>query len=394
MKKKILILPSWYPNRENPGQGTFFREQASLFTEDFEIRMMAGYLNRNIPRRKKLQNTLRFTLTKQVKVTEKKDHFLAPPLVHGFEYSQGLNKFSRANFYLMMKAYISYFEQSILPDWKPDLIHAHDTFTAGIIAHYLSSKHHIPYIITEHNYLLFDQPDYVKEEFIQALKNARHMLVVGEYQKRILLYRNIRKDVQIVGNYIDDSVYTLPAVKSDSEPFSILFVGRFAHHKDYDTLAETINRFHNISGNKDYHFKLIGTGVYGEKYLKERVDNSIYTQHCLVYPYVPREEIPAYFKNCDVLLSTSIAETFGVVTGEAMMCGKPVVSTNNGGFDEMFVPGMNGIKCAIGDAEALAGALLKVYKKEIEFDPVQIRESVLHKFGTEAFKEKMKEFYA
>jgi glycosyltransferase involved in cell wall biosynthesis len=234
----------------------------------------------------------------------------------------------------------------------------------------------------------------VKEEFIRAMQNAKHLLVVSEYQKRILRYRNIRNDVHVVGNYIDDNIYTLQEANSTSELFNILFVGRFAHHKDYETLANTINIFYKKERENNYRFQIIGTGKQGEEYLKEKIDPSVYEQHCAVYPYVSREEIPAYFKSCDVLLSTSIAETFGVVTGEAMMCGKPVVSTNNGGFDEMFVPGVNGIKCAISDAEALAGALLKVYKKKIDFDPVQIRESVLHKFGTEAFKAKMKKFYA
>ena len=79
---------------------------------------------------------------------------------------------------------------------------------------------------------------------------------------------------------------------------------------------------------------------------------------------------------------------------EAMMCGKPVVSTNNGGFDEMYVEGINGIKCPIGDSSALAEAIYSIYSGKFVADPVRIRHSVLNKFGTEAFKQKIKRIYS
>ncbi len=392
-KKKILIIPSWYPNNENPGLGTFFREQAALFEDEFDVRIFTGHLNTDISRVKKIKNTVRFTLLKKVRTQKKDDYFLAPPRVYSFSYTQGLNKYKNANYSLSIKAYLDYFESYILSNWKPDLIHAHDTFIGGIMAHSIYKKWSIPYIITEHNYLLFDQPDYIQNDFITALKSANNILLVSEYQKRILRYRNLVEDIHVVGNYIDEKLY-VPAEKVDKKNvFKILFVGRFAHHKDYNTLVKTIMLFSEFIKSKNYCFQIIGTGKEGETYLKDYVETSVYRDHCKVYSYISRDEIPAYFKNCDILLNTSIAETFGVVTGEAMMCGKPVVSTNSGGFDEMYVPGVNGIKCAIGDAEGLAKSLLSVYNQEVVFEPVKIRESVLKKFGSEAFKAKISRFY-
>jgi glycosyltransferase involved in cell wall biosynthesis len=391
--KKILIIPSWYPNKDNPGLGTFFREQAALFEADYNVRILAGHLNSKNSRIKKLFNSLAYVTFKKPSIQRKEDYFLTPPQVYGFSYRRGLNKFKKANFNLIIKSYLNYFELHILPNWKPDIIHAHDTLFGGIVANTIFKKWHIPYIITEHNYLLFDQPSYMVNDFIESMKNASHLLVVSDYQKRILRYRNIRQDVHVVGNYIDEKLYTLGEKKAADRVFKILFVGRFAHHKDYDTLVKTINLFSERIENDNYRFQIIGTGEEGKTFLEKHTHNSIYHDHCEVHPYISREDIPVYFKNCDVLLNTSIAETFGVVTGESMMCGKPVVSTNSGGFDEMHVPGVNGIKCPIGDAESLAKALIMIKHKEIVFDPVQIRESVLHKFGTQAFITKMKQFY-
>jgi len=205
--KRILIIPSWYPNEDNPGLGTFFREQAALFEDDFDVRVFAGHLNTHISRVKKLKNTARFAFLKKVSVQKKDDYFLAPPRVYSFSYTLGLNRYKKANYSLSIKAYLNYFECYILSNWKPDLIHAHDSFIGGIMAYSIYKKWNIPYIITEHNYLLFNQPDYIQNDFITSLKNANNILLVSEYQKRILRYRNIGKAIYVVGNYIDEKLY-------------------------------------------------------------------------------------------------------------------------------------------------------------------------------------------
>ena len=35
--KTILMIPSWYPTKENPFAGSFFREQAIALQENFKI---------------------------------------------------------------------------------------------------------------------------------------------------------------------------------------------------------------------------------------------------------------------------------------------------------------------------------------------------------------------
>ena len=37
MKPTILMLPSWYPTKENPHNGCFFREQALAMQEKFNL---------------------------------------------------------------------------------------------------------------------------------------------------------------------------------------------------------------------------------------------------------------------------------------------------------------------------------------------------------------------
>ena len=43
MKKNILIIPSWYPNKENNLVGSFFQEQALLMSNSgFDVKILYG----------------------------------------------------------------------------------------------------------------------------------------------------------------------------------------------------------------------------------------------------------------------------------------------------------------------------------------------------------------
>jgi glycosyltransferase involved in cell wall biosynthesis len=75
-----------------------------------------------------------------------------------------------------------------------------------------------------------------------------------------------------------------------------------------------------------------------------------------------------------------------------MSSGVPVVATDNGGIND-FINEENGIKIPLRDDSALAEALLKIIRGERKFDPQTIRTSVITKYGTAAFKQKMLDVY-
>ncbi len=77
---------------------------------------------------------------------------------------------------------------------------------------------------------------------------------------------------------------------------------------------------------------------------------------------------------------------------EAMMCGKPVISTRNGGAED-FVMEENGILVPIRDALAISKNLLNIKLSKRKFEPQQIRNSVVGRFGSRAFGKKHLELY-
>lgn len=71
-----------------------------------------------------------------------------------------------------------------------------------------------------------------------------------------------------------------------------------------------------------------------------------------------RSDVPELMAAMDVVAHTSIvAEPFGRVVVEAMMCGRPVVATRGGGVTEIIRDGETGLLVPPGDASALAAAL-------------------------------------
>lgn len=70
------------------------------------------------------------------------------------------------------------------------------------------------------------------------------------------------------------------------------------------------------------------------------------------------QDMPAFYRACDVVCIPSRSEPFGRVAVEAMAVGTPVVATGVGGLMETIEHGVNGLLVPFGDVRALAGGLL------------------------------------
>lgn len=95
-----------------------------------------------------------------------------------------------------------------------------------------------------------------------------------------------------------------------------------------------------------------------------------------------RNDVPALLARMDVFLLPSLGEGISNTVLEAMACGLPVVATRVGGNPELVQHGVTGTLVPVGDAEALAGAILEL------LDDSQQRE----RFGMTAQQRIQREF--
>jgi len=74
---------------------------------------------------------------------------------------------------------------------------------------------------------------------------------------------------------------------------------------------------------------------------------------------VSYDEIGSYFQQADVFVFPTLEDTWGVVTLEAMLLGKPILCSKGAGTSELVVPGENGYVFPPDDANELADLMQK-----------------------------------
>lgn len=75
---------------------------------------------------------------------------------------------------------------------------------------------------------------------------------------------------------------------------------------------------------------------------------------------VPNEKLIEYYNNSHVFVLSSIEDGFGVVIGEAMACGCPVIATTNTGGRDFFEDGTEGFIVPIRSPQSIADCMQKL----------------------------------
>jgi glycosyltransferase involved in cell wall biosynthesis len=75
---------------------------------------------------------------------------------------------------------------------------------------------------------------------------------------------------------------------------------------------------------------------------------------------LPKDELVRLYNACEVFVSPSLYEGFGLPAAEAMACGAPVIATTAGAFPEVIEDGNSGLLVPPRDARALAQAIERV----------------------------------
>jgi glycosyltransferase involved in cell wall biosynthesis len=147
-----------------------------------------------------------------------------------------------------------------------------------------------------------------------------------------------------------DRVETSPLTELQRPVF--LFVGHVIPRKGLPLLLEACAIL-QTRGYKNYTLQVIGDGEHQpvlaafcqERQLIDRVQ---------WIGRVPFDRIGSYFQAADVFVFPTLEDTWGVVTLEAMLLGKPILCSTGAGTSELVVPGENGYVFPPDDPDKLA----------------------------------------
>jgi glycosyltransferase involved in cell wall biosynthesis len=215
-----------------------------------------------------------------------------------------------------------------------DLLHFHLPNPTAVIAYFLSGVQK-PLVVTYHS-------DIVRQRVLKKLYRpfSKHFLsrtdaIIATSPSYVYTSEelfNYRHKCHIIplGIHLNYNNHDYPPAISPDDlrkrfgPRIILFVGKFRYYKGLDYLVEAM-KYINAT------LLLIGSGPL-EKRLRGYVEASGLQEKIIFIGEVSDNDIPSYFKVCDVVVLPSIykSEAFGMVLLEAMCYGKAVVSTELG----------------------------------------------------------------
>jgi rhamnosyl/mannosyltransferase len=171
----------------------------------------------------------------------------------------------------------------------------------------------------------------------------------------------------------------------------ILFVGRLVYYKGLQYLVDAMAEIPKAK------LVMIGSGPL-QASLESRVQSQGLSDRVTFLPHMDTEELYSYYEACDVFVlpSTETSEAYGLVQIEAMVCGKPVVSTEiQTGTTFVNQNGKTGLTVPPRDAHALAGAIGALLEDEELRARLgqQAAERALREFTTERMVNRIYDIY-
>ena len=252
---------------------------------------------------------------------------------------------------------------------KPDVLYAHFSCWAGYAGVELSRKYDIPLVTLEHfgGLLLPNVSKTLRQCVSYTVFGSRIFMCVSENLKESIVNLVGTDNITVMPNMIDSSFSYFP--RNKNEKFTILSIGNLNKGKDFETLIRAFDKAFKKSDKIELR---IGGG--GPE--KERLELLIRKlgrdkQICLLGK-LTREQTLNEYRKCDCFAMASKFETYGMVYREALVTGRPIVTTNHGGFGKSDWHEEYGIMVPVHDIVALSEALKNIYNDYDKYNGAEI----------------------
>jgi glycosyltransferase involved in cell wall biosynthesis len=235
------------------------------------------------------------------------------------------------------------------------------------------------------------QTDKQRQLVRDILMRADRVIAVGKALRGNLIALCPDLKVDVIGNVVETEFFTPPpATPFPTGPFRFFFLGVLNEGKGVHFLIQATRELIN-RGLSSFQVWLGGDGSY-RSVLENHVRSLRVQDHCQFLGMLDRNEARQRMRACDVFVLPSLGETFGIVVGEAMACGKPVLATCCGGPEDL-VTAETGLLVPPANAHALADAMAGFLTRRHCFETDKIRDSVVCRFGEEVFLDRIEFLY-
>lgn len=241
-----------------------------------------------------------------------------------------------------------------------DVVHVHHPFLSGRLALNYCRSEHIPIVFTNHSrYDLLAQaylpmmPDEMSHSLLQAYmpdfcEAVDLVISPSESMAKILRELEVKSHIEVIPNGVDlhkfhqAKAFPRSQLGFKDDDILLVYAGRIAPEKNLGFLLQA---FAGIAQTLPNVYLLIVGG--GKKQFEEElhefimhlgIANRIRSTGMISY-----DDIPSYLAMCDIFVTTSVAETFGMSTVEAMGTGLPVMGIHSPGISDIVEDGKTGL---------------------------------------------------
>lgn len=255
---------------------------------------------------------------------------------------------------------------------KLDLLHVHYAIphaSAAYMAKQILASQGItiPFITTLHgtDITLVGKDASFEPVITFAINQSDAVTAVSESLKNdTYKYFNIKKDVQVIPNFINLEEYKQegnPCQKKTYAPNGEKVLIHVSNFRKVKRVGDVLRIFDKVRKHTPAKLILIGDGP--ERHNIERLCRELDTcddVRSLGKVVSPEKIVPI----ADLFLLPSETESFGLAALEAMASGVPVISTNTGGLSEVNKQGFSGFMSDVGNVDDMAKNAIFILEDE------------------------------
>lgn len=188
-----------------------------------------------------------------------------------------------------------------------------------------------------------------------SIEESDGVTAVSRFLKeKTLTNYNIEKDIRVIHNFIDTSIYKPTETcicKKKIAPRGEKLLVHTSNFRQVKRVSDTIRILEKVKKEVPCKLLLIGDGP-------DRSECERLSRELGLYDDVKflgkQEGLVDILTSADIFLMPSQSESFGLSALEAMACGLPVVSTSVGGLPELVSHNESGYIAEIGDIDRMA----------------------------------------
>jgi glycosyltransferase involved in cell wall biosynthesis len=377
-KGYILMIPSWYPNRENTHAGIFVKKHIQLISKFIDC-----YTLFVLP-----TNKLRaFKIEVEKQPSSEIIYF-------------GTTKSALVNTILYFLINVIKISAIILKKGRPKFVHNHVVFPSGFVAVLVAKLLNVRLIISEHwsGYLIEDNRfkrlnTKIQQGIRYILSSAYKIGLVSNFMKDRLVESQLcaEEKVIITPNKIELNNF-VPVQRELSAEIKVLTICNLNDfEKNISGMIEAINYLiQNQSINIKLH--IIGEGIDEIKLKKLANEYGLLNTQIFFLGKIENHLLTNYYRNSDFYILNSNFETLNISTIEALMHGLPVVASKCGGPQD-YLNDQNSVQVNTRDTNDLVRGIKEMLLKYNDCNREMIKTEIENKYGEKVVEGALKKLF-